>query len=112
VTSYKVYVTGLKDDVDNTELDKYFSEFGAVESVDVVVDRETRQSRGFAFVSFSDYDPVDKIVCKFCWFAQHSPCVTSLLLYYYHCLSSLDSILRFLQSLITQECKLIWVLNA
>jgi len=74
VTSYKVYVTGLKEDTDEADLREYFSQFGAVESVDVVVDRATHRSRGFAFVSFNDYDPVDKIVCKFCCGALHSPC--------------------------------------
>ena len=66
VTSYKVYLTGLKDDVDEADVHTYFPEYGAVESVEIIVDRETRRSRGFAFVSFSDYDAVDKIVCKFC----------------------------------------------
>jgi len=60
-----VYLTGVKDGIDQSDLQEYFSEFGTVDSVEIVVDRETRKSRGFAFVSFSDYDPVDKIVSKF-----------------------------------------------
>jgi len=64
VTSYKVYLTGLKDDIDKADLEEYFAEFGIVESVDIVANRETQRSRGFAFVSFNDYDPVDKIVRK------------------------------------------------
>ena len=65
VTSCKVYVTGLKEEVDESDLIKYFTEFGEIESVDLITDHQTRRSRGFAFVSFRDYDPVDKIVCKF-----------------------------------------------
>jgi len=72
VTSYKVYVTGVKEGVDEHDLREYFSQFGSIESVDIVVDRETQKPRGFAFVSFSDYDPVDKIVCKFSCCFVHS----------------------------------------
>jgi len=63
-TSYKVYLTGVKEGMSETDIRDYFSRFGDIESVDMIVDRETRKLRGFAFISFSDYDPVDKIVCK------------------------------------------------
>lgn len=60
-----MYLTGVKEGIDQNDLQEYFSEFGTVESVEIIVDHETQKSRGFAFVSFSDYDAVDKIVSKF-----------------------------------------------
>ena len=39
-----------------TELRSLFSEHGTVESISVVTDRDTGQSRGFAFVQMSQAD--------------------------------------------------------
>ena len=60
----KVFVGGIKEDIDDTDLRDYFTQFGEVDSVNVITDKETGKKRGFAFVAFNDYDPVDKIVCK------------------------------------------------
>lgn len=45
-------------------LREYFSQFGSVASVDITKDRNTGQRRGFGFVTFDDYDPVDKVICN------------------------------------------------
>jgi len=68
MTCYKVYLTGVKEGIDEDALRTYFSRFGNVESADIIYDHETRKPRGFAFVSFDDYDPVDKIVRTFAAF--------------------------------------------
>jgi len=60
-----VFVGGLKDDTEEHQVREYFSQFGKVESCDLITDKETKKKRGFAFVQFDDYDPVDKIVCKY-----------------------------------------------
>lgn len=49
-------------------MQKYFATFGSIASVNVVTEKETNKKRGFAFVEFDDYDPVDKVVCKFVLF--------------------------------------------
>jgi len=59
-----VFVGGIKEDLDENQLTDYFSQYGNIVSVDVVTDKETGKKRGFAFVSFDDTDPVDKIVRK------------------------------------------------
>lgn len=46
-------------------MQKYFSTFGSIASVNVVTEKDTNKKRGFAFVEFDDYDPVDKVVCKY-----------------------------------------------
>ena len=65
MTLKKIFVGGIKEDTDEEHLREYFSEFGKIETLDIITDKETKRKRGFAFVSFSDYDPVDKIVCEY-----------------------------------------------
>lgn len=62
----KVFLGGLKEDVEEEDLREYFKDFGNIINVNVVTEKETGKKRGFAFVEFDDYDPVDKIVCEFC----------------------------------------------
>jgi len=60
----KIFVGGLKETTDESILSEYFSQFGHVDHVDLIEDRATKRLRGFAYVTFNDYDPVDKAVCK------------------------------------------------
>jgi len=46
----KLYVGNLSFSVDSDQLAGVFAEFGTVESVNVITDRETGRSKGFAFV--------------------------------------------------------------
>ena len=61
----KIFVGGLKETTDESILSEYFSQFGHVDHVDLIEDRTTKRLRGFAYVTFNDYDPVDKAVCKY-----------------------------------------------
>lgn len=49
----KIYVGNLSYNVDDQSLGDLFSQFGQVESVRVVTDRESGRSKGFAFVEMS-----------------------------------------------------------
>jgi len=63
----QLFVGGIKEEMSEDHLREYFSHFGSVASIDITKDRNTGQRRGFAFVTFDDYDPVDKIICKLCF---------------------------------------------
>ena len=49
-----IYVGNLSFNVDEKDLRNAFEEFGTVTSVNIIKDRETGRSRGFAFVEMSD----------------------------------------------------------
>jgi RNA recognition motif-containing protein len=46
----KIYAGNLPYSVGNEELHKAFEEFGAVETAEVIMERDTNRSKGFGFV--------------------------------------------------------------
>ena len=50
----KLYVGNLTFDATDAELTELFSQHGQVQSVQIVTDRDTGRSRGFAFVEMSE----------------------------------------------------------
>eukprot|EP00980_Cylindrotheca_fusiformis_P013525 scaffold3450_cov114-Cylindrotheca_fusiformis.AAC.30 len=50
----KLFVGGLPSDVTDEEFRTFFEQFGSVVDSVVMFDRETKNSRGFGFVTFSD----------------------------------------------------------
>ena len=51
--SIKIYVGNLSFNTSNNDLTDMFAEFGAVQSSNVIEDRETGRSRGFGFVEMA-----------------------------------------------------------
>ena len=51
--SMKLYVGNLSFDTSVEDLEKMFGEVGTVDSTNIIEDRETGRSRGFAFVEMS-----------------------------------------------------------
>lgn len=54
VTKMKIYVGNMPFSMGEDALSDMFSQFGEVESVNVITDRETNRPRGFAFVEMDD----------------------------------------------------------
>ena len=50
----KLYVGNLSYDMDNAQLEQLFSEYGTVESANVIMDRDSGRSKGFGFVVMSN----------------------------------------------------------
>ncbi|MCH9651927.1 MAG: RNA-binding protein [Deltaproteobacteria bacterium] len=52
--SKKIYVGNLPFSASDDEIRAMFGEFGTVESVNLITDRETGRPRGFGFVEMTD----------------------------------------------------------
>lgn len=57
----KIYVSNLSFDVQNEDLSTLFSEYGTISSVNIIMDKFTNRSRGFAFVEMPDEDAAKAI---------------------------------------------------
>lgn len=63
--SNKLYVGNLSFRVTSEDLEEYFATAGAVDSANVVIDRETGRSRGFGFVEMSSEDAANAAIAQF-----------------------------------------------
>lgn len=61
----KLYVGNIPFDVESEGLAKMFDESGVVEMVEVIYDRSTGRSRGFAFVTMSTVEEAEAAIKKF-----------------------------------------------
>lgn len=52
--SKKIYVGNLSFQTTETEITNAFSQFGAVESIQMITDRDTGRMKGFGFVTMED----------------------------------------------------------
>lgn len=57
-----IYIGNLNYRVKETDLQQVMEEYGIVESVKVIKDRETGKSKGFAFVELQDDDQARKAI--------------------------------------------------
>jgi len=61
----KIFIGGIKDKpITKEDIDEYFGKYGTIKDSVIMVEKGTGKPRGFAFVEFDDYDPVDKIILE------------------------------------------------
>ena len=58
----KMYVGNLLFDAGDQEINELFSQYGEVTDVHIVKDRESGRPRGFAFVTMSSKEEMDKAI--------------------------------------------------
>ena len=63
--SQKLFVGGLPFNTSSQELRELFNQVEGVDTVTVVTDRDTGQSRGFAFVEVATTEAADEAIRKF-----------------------------------------------
>uniref|UniRef100_A0A069DRC2 Putative rna-binding protein musashi/mrna cleavage and polyadenylation factor i complex n=1 Tax=Panstrongylus megistus TaxID=65343 RepID=A0A069DRC2_9HEMI len=59
----KMFVGGLKEQTEG-DLREYFGQFGTIVSINVIMDKQTGKRKGYAFIEYNDYDPVDKALLR------------------------------------------------
>ena len=63
--SAKLYVGNLSFDTTQQDLEELFGELGTVESANLIEDRDTGRSRGFAFVEMSSDEEAQNAISQF-----------------------------------------------
>ena len=58
----RLYVGNMSRETTEQDLRTMFGEAGTVGSVDMILDRQTGKSKGFAFVTMSSQDDADKAI--------------------------------------------------
>jgi RNA recognition motif-containing protein len=69
--SVKLYVGNLSFTVTDQELEDLFSQSGHVESTNIITDRDTGRSRGFAFVEMDTREAAESAIQSFNGYELH-----------------------------------------
>ncbi|KAI6190788.1 Heterogeneous ribonuclear particle protein [Aphelenchoides bicaudatus] len=62
VSTQRLYVSGVREDHQEQQFKDYFGDYGTVTKVEIITDKASGKPRGFGFITFDDYDAVDKCV--------------------------------------------------
>lgn len=58
----RLYIGNMSQETTEEDLRAMFSEAGAVEAIDVVIDRKSGRPRGFAFVTMTSQEEAEKAI--------------------------------------------------
>ncbi|EDW84083.1 uncharacterized protein Dwil_GK13335 [Drosophila willistoni] len=64
IRSAKIFLGGLRDCHSEESIREYFSQFGIVTSVKLLLDKETGRKRGFGFLEFKDLASADRALVQ------------------------------------------------
>jgi RNA recognition motif-containing protein len=64
MSNNKIYVGNLSYNTDDNSLREEFSDCGDIEELNLITDRETGRSKGFAFITFATEDAVTAAIEK------------------------------------------------
>jgi RNA recognition motif-containing protein len=64
IMATKLYVGGLAYETTEKELEELFAAHGTVESVAIIMDRDTNRSKGFGFVEMSSAEEAQKAITE------------------------------------------------
>jgi len=59
-----MFVSNLSSDVTSEALREFFAEYGTVDSANIIMDKETGKSKGFAFVEMPDDSAAQKAMSE------------------------------------------------
>ena len=62
--SKKLFVGNLSFQTTESDITSAFQEYGAIESVSIITDRDSGRSKGFGFVVFGDATEADKAIAQ------------------------------------------------
>ena len=62
--SKKLFVGNLSFQTTEGDITSAFQEYGAIESVSIITDRDTGRSKGFGFVVFTEATDADKAIAQ------------------------------------------------
>ena len=62
VKSRKIFVGGLPHTINQESFNKYFSQFGIIESSSIMCDKSTGKARGFGFVIFTTEEAAARVI--------------------------------------------------
>ncbi|KAI1719262.1 RNA recognition motif domain-containing protein [Ditylenchus destructor] len=74
VVTASLFVSNLRPEFTKEDLEEYFNKYGKVVKVVIPLDKVKNEPRGFAFVTFDDYDAVDKCVLEESHTIRNNPC--------------------------------------
>ena len=72
----RIFVGGLGPDCDERLLEKTFDMFGEMTEVVLITDRETRESRGFGFISFREQEAANEAISRMHGVELNGKCMT------------------------------------